>query len=125
MIVGIGMDLISVDRVGRLIERFGDRALERLYTPEEVAYCRGRSAPHASFAARFAAKEALFKALGTGWAGGMAWWEVEVRADETGAPGLRLSGLAAQQAAALGATRVHVSLTHTHDLAGAYVVLES
>jgi holo-[acyl-carrier protein] synthase len=125
MIVGIGMDLVSVERIAALLERRGERALRRLFAPGEVAYCRARGRPAVSFAARFAAKEAFFKALGTGWSGGMAWWEVEVVSAESGAPALRLSGLAAQEAEARGARRYHLSLTHTDDLAGAYVILES
>jgi holo-[acyl-carrier protein] synthase len=124
MIVGVGTDLVQVARVWAVLERKGDRALRRLFTPAEVARCRGGRSPRESFAARFAAKEAFFKALGTGWGRGAAWAEVEVVSAPSGAPTLRLHGGAAALAAAAGVRRVHVSLTHTGDLAGAYVVLE-
>ncbi|HEX2188720.1 MAG TPA: holo-ACP synthase [Longimicrobiaceae bacterium] len=124
MIVGVGMDLVQVRRVDELLERRGERALRRLFTPAEAARCRGGRSPRESFAARFAAKEAFFKALGTGWGRGGAWTEVEVVSAPTGAPSLRLHGTAAALAAEAGVRRVHLALTHTDDLAGAYVVLE-
>jgi len=124
MIVGVGMDLVQIGRVHALLERKGERALSRLFTPAEVARCRGGRSPRESFAARFAAKEAFFKALGTGWGRGGAWTEVEVVSAPSGAPSIRLHGAAAESARAAGVRRVHVSLTHTDDLAGAYVVLE-
>lgn len=124
MILGVGMDLVQVRRVGELLERRGERALRRFFTPAEVARCRASRSPGESFAARFAAKEAFFKALGTGWGRGGAWTEVEVVSAPSGAPSLRLSGAAAEMAAERGVVRAHVSLTHTDELAGAYVVLE-
>lgn len=124
MILGIGVDMVAIERIGALLERHGGRALERLFTPGEAGYCRGRAQAAASFAARFAAKEAFFKALGTGWAEGVAWRDVEVIAAGSGAPSLRLSGAAAERARALGVRRHHLSLTHTAELAAAYVVLE-
>ena len=124
MIVGIGMDLVQVSRVQEVLERRGERALARFFTPGEVARCRGARSPRESFAARFAAKEAFFKALGTGWGTGGAWTEVEVVSAPSGAPSLRLHGTAARLAAERGVARVHLSLTHTDELAGAYVVLE-
>lgn len=124
MIVGIGIDLVQIGRVAELLERRGERALRRLFTPGEVERCRGGRSPRESFAARFAAKEAFFKALGTGWGRGGDWTEVEVVSAPSGAPGLRLHGRAAARAAARGVSRLHLSLTHTGDLTGAYVVLE-
>jgi holo-[acyl-carrier protein] synthase len=124
MIIGIGMDLIEVTRIARLIERHPKRATERLFTPDECAYCSGSRTPEESYAARFAAKEALLKALGTGWSGGVAWHDVEVVARPSGAPSIRLTGVAQATAARLGVETIHVSLTHTRDLAAAYVVLE-
>ncbi|HEV2149272.1 MAG TPA: holo-ACP synthase [Longimicrobiaceae bacterium] len=124
MIVGIGTDLVQVARVWALLERKGDRALRRLFTPAEVARCRGGRSPRESFAARFAAKEAFFKALGTGWGRGGAWTEVEVVSAPSGAPSLRLHGSVAALAEAAGVRRVHLALTHTDELASAYVVLE-
>lgn len=124
MIVGVGMDLVQIQRVHELLERKGERALARLFTPAEVARCRGGRSPRESFAARFAAKEAFFKALGTGWGRGGSWTEVEVVSAPSGAPSLRLHGAAAALAEAAGVKRVHLSLTHTDELAAAYVVLE-
>lgn len=124
MIIGIGIDLVEVERVDRLLLRHPRRARERLFTANEVDYCRGSRHPGESFAARFAAKEALFKALGTGWTGGAAWRDVEIVSNAAGAPRLRLHGGTSRIADARGVRRVHVALTHTRDLAGAYVVLE-
>lgn len=124
MIVGIGTDLVQVSRVWEVLERKGERALRRLFTPGEVARCRRSRSPRESFAARFAAKEAFFKAMATGWGRGIAWTEVEVVSAPAGAPSLRLHGAAAVFAAERGVSRVHLSLTHTADLAAAYVVLE-
>jgi len=124
MIVGVGMDLVQVRRVDALLERKGERALARLFTAAEAARCRGGRSPRESFAARFAAKEAFFKALGTGWGRGGAWTEVEVVSAPSGAPAIRLHGAAAALARAAGVERVHLSLTHTDELAAAYVVLE-
>ena len=124
MIIGIGIDLVEVARVDRLLGRHPRRALERLFTAREVEHCRGSHHPAESYAARFAAKEALFKALGTGWTAGAAWREVEIVSDAAGAPRLHLHGETDRLAGARGVQRTHVSLTHTRDLAGAYVVLE-
>lgn len=124
MIVGIGTDLVPVPRIADLLARRGDRALRKLFTPAEVERCRCAGSPAESFAARFAAKEALFKALGTGWGRGGAFNEVEVVSAASGAPSLRLSGRAAAVAERNGVRRIHLSLTHTGELAGAFVVLE-
>jgi holo-[acyl-carrier protein] synthase len=124
MIVGIGVDLASVSRVDGLLARRGDRALARLFTPAEARRCRERRHPPESFAARFAAKEAFFKALGTGWGRGGAWTEVEVVSAHSGAPSIRLSGTAAALAERRGVRSIHLSLTHTGDTAAAFVVLE-
>ena len=92
MIIGIGTDLVEVDRVRQLLERHPERAAQKLFTTAEREHCAGAGNPAESFAARFAAKEAVFKALGTGWTGGAAWQEVEVLADPAGAPRLTLHG---------------------------------
>jgi holo-[acyl-carrier protein] synthase len=124
MILGVGIDLVSIARVTAVLERHGDRALRRLFAPGEVGYCRSRGRPDASFAARFAAKEAFFKALGTGVSRGMAWAEVEVVSGADGAPSLRLTGVTAAEARTRGVRHMHLSLTHTDEMAGAYVILE-
>lgn len=124
MIVGVGLDLIEVERIRAFHHRWGDRGLQRLFAPEEMAYCIGLPDPAPSLAARFAAKEAFFKAAGTGWGTGGAWTEVAVRRASSGDPELALSGRAAHTAADAGAGAIHVSLTHTRGMAAAVVVLE-
>ena len=103
------------------------RFRERVFTERERAYCdsRGEQAAAQHYAARFAAKEAAFKALGTGWRGGLSWHQVEVAATEDGAPLLTLSGRALELFDALGATRAHLSLSHTAEHAVAQVIFES
>jgi holo-[acyl-carrier protein] synthase len=124
MILGIGTDLVEIARVQQLVERWGERALRRLFTSAEVERCGKSRAPAESLAARFAAKEAFFKAIGTGWGRGVEWKEIEVISTASGAPELRLTGAAARLAADRGVARMHLSLTHTDTLACAYLILE-
>jgi holo-[acyl-carrier protein] synthase len=125
MIVGSGIDLVEVGRIALAVNRYGARFLNRIYTPAEQAYClRKRSSPE-SLAARFAAKEAAAKALGTGISAGVNWLEIEVTREPGGRPSVRFHGRAAQIAAGLGVVRAALSLTHTSDLALASVVLEA
>jgi holo-[acyl-carrier protein] synthase len=124
MIVGIGLDLVEVGRIAAFRERWGDRGLERLFTRGELRDCMDRAAPDPSLAARFAAKEAFFKALGTGYGRGGDWTDVEVRRDRYGAPSLHLSGRAEAMARDLEVARVKVSLSHTAGMAAAQVLLE-
>lgn len=122
---GLGVDLVDVARVRALLERHGDRFKERTFTTGEIAYCDGGADPAIHYAARFAAKEAAAKALGTGlWAEGVDWKDFEVTRAENGRPGLRLHGAAASHAAALGVRHAHLSLSHTRELALAQVILE-
>lgn len=125
MIAGVGVDLVSIPRFHELMERRGEAALSRFFTESEVARCRAARLPAESFAARFAAKEAFFKALGTGWGLGGRWTEVEVVSAPSGAPSLALTGRAAEAAAERGVARIHLSLTHTEETAAAFVVLEA
>lgn len=125
MLVGTGIDVIEVPRIARSIERFGDRFLSRVFTEEEIAYCRSKAAWAESFAARFAAKEAGAKALGTGIQHGVTWKELEVRRVPGGRPMLHLSGRARAIAGQLGVQHVSLSLTHTTGLAVATVHLEN
>jgi holo-[acyl-carrier protein] synthase len=124
MIVGIGVDIIEVERIRSALERHGDRFVRRLFTDEEAAYCRRAARPAERFAARFAAKEAALKALGVGWQAGTRLLDVTVANDEMGAPSLTLHGRSAQIAAELGVTRIHLSLSHQPHFAIAQVVLE-
>jgi len=125
MLVGTGIDLVEVPRIARSLERFGERFLRRVFTEEEIAYCAARGAPAESFAARFAAKEAAAKALGTGIQQGVTWREMEVRRLPGQRPTLHFTGRARAIAGQLGVTRVSLSLTHTRALAMATVHLES
>ncbi len=126
MVMGVGTDLMEISRIEQSIARFGDRFLARIYTPLEIAYCRRKQRNAAeSFAARFAAKEAGAKALGTGISRGVNWLELEVTREPGGRPLLELNGRAAERAAELGVTRVSLSLTHSRDVALAVVVMES
>ena len=120
MIRGVGIDVVEVSRVGRALERHGERFVHRVFRPSEV----GASVSPRSLAARFAAKEAVFKALGTGLSGGLRWTDVEVVARPGSAPALRLHGRARETALALGVTRTHLSLTHDGGVAAAVVILE-
>ena len=124
MVVGLGTDLAEITRIRRSVERFGSRFLDRIYTPAEIAYCLRKKDAAESFAARFAAKEAGAKALGTGISRGVSWQEFEVRREFSGKPSLRLSGRAAELAAELGIDRLSLSLTHTRELAMAVVIAE-
>jgi holo-[acyl-carrier protein] synthase len=124
MVIGIGTDLIEIGRVEASIERFGERFLERVFTPGEIAYCMQKKASAESFAARFAAKEAGAKALGTGISRGVSWQEIEVRREPGERPTLHWSGRAAERAAAMGVARTELSLTHSRSMAMAVVVVE-
>ena len=125
MIVGSGIDLAEIGRIRHSIDRYGDRFLSRIYTAPEQAYSLRKRNAAESFAARFAAKEAGAKALGTGISRGVSWLEIEVLRQPGGRPTLQFHGRAAQFAARLGAAHVALSLTHTSELAMASVVLES
>ena len=120
-----GVDLINTARIERALKRYGDRFLERVFTPAEIMYCRGRAA---ELAARFAAKEAVSKALGVGMRmiarDGIDWRDVEVIGDLRGKPLVRLSGRAAERAGELGLTEWAISLSHTREHAIAFVVAQ-
>ncbi len=120
-IFGVGIDLMSVSRIRRAIENFGHRFIERIFTPAEVEFCQKLAHPYPSYAARFAAKEAFSKALGTGLRGAVSWQEIEVCDNEKTRPTLKVSGRAKQF---LGKRRVHLSLTHLEDYAAAVVIIE-
>jgi holo-[acyl-carrier protein] synthase len=125
MILGTGVDLCEVPRIEAAILRHGRRFLERIFTPLEIAYAEPKANRFERYAARFAAKEAGMKALGTGWRGGIAWRDFEVVNLPSGRPTLRFHGRAAAIAAKLGVRRVALSLTHTKEQALAMVILEN
>lgn len=120
---GIGVDLAQIARLRRAVERWDDRFLRRVFTDAEIAYCRRRRDPIPHFAARFAAKEAALKALGTGLAMGVRWRELEVRREPGEAPTLVLSGRCGTLARAKGVGHALLSLTHDGDYALAQVML--
>ena len=124
MILGIGIDVVSVERVRGLWERRGTVFLRRVFTPAESAACTAKADPAASLAVRFAAKEAGMKALGTGWGQGVGWRDLEVTSAPGRPPGLVLGGRAGEVAAGLGVEAVHLSLSHDAGAAAAVVILE-
>lgn len=125
MIIGIGSDLIAVDRVRRVHERHGERFLQRVYSPDERSYCLQAKDPAERLAARWAVKEAAMKALGTGWSGGVHFRHIAVAHDRHGAPQLILTAGALAVANEKHVTRHHVSLSHADGMAMAFVILES
>jgi holo-[acyl-carrier protein] synthase len=125
VIVGSGVDLAEVDRIRAACERFGPRFIERVFTPGEIAYVERKANRFERYAARFAAKEAGMKAIGTGWKRGVRWQDFEVANLPSGKPTLRFHGVAATYAERLGVKNVSLSLTHTKATGMAFVVLES
>jgi holo-[acyl-carrier protein] synthase len=125
VIVGTGVDLAEVDRIREAIERHGRRFIERIYTTGEIAYVERKANRYERYAARFAAKEAGMKAIGTGWKRGVRWRDFEVRNLPSGRPTLLFHGVAAQFADSLGVRNIVLSLTHTAVQAMAIVILES
>ena len=125
MIVGCGVDMIEIARIAEALDRYGERFSRRVFLPAEVAYCRRKRNAGESFAARFAAKEAAAKALGTGIHSGVGWREIEVVRAPSGQPSVVFHGRAAARARLLGAENSAMSITHTETHALAYVVLET
>jgi holo-[acyl-carrier protein] synthase len=124
MIVGTGIDLAEVPRIRASIERFGSKFIQRIYTPLEIAYVERKANRYERYAARFAAKEAGMKAIGTGWRRGVRWQDFEVANLPSGKPTLRFYGVAAEVARKLGVRNVALSLTHTREAGMAHVILE-
>ncbi|MFO7898737.1 MAG: holo-ACP synthase [Planctomycetota bacterium] len=124
-IVGTGIDIVEVARIEAVLERHGRRFLRRVFTEREIEYANSGGAPAEHLAGRFAVKEAVFKALGTGWAGRIHWRDVEVRSLPTGQPEVRLSGGACGRAEEQGIGRIHVSISHTGTHAVAHAIAEA
>jgi len=122
MILGIGLDLCETRRLKRAMARTA--FVQRVFSPAEVAACKGRRDRLLCYAARFAAKEAYFKAIGTGWGRGVSWLDVEVTSDGNGPPRLLVKGEARRVSRALGVKAVHLSLTHTGNYGAAVIVIE-
>jgi holo-[acyl-carrier protein] synthase len=123
MVVGTGIDIVEVPRIAKSLERFGERFLNRIYTPSEIRYCDSKANRIERYAARFAAKEAGMKALGTGMRG-VSWKDFEVGRQPTGRPTMLFHGRAAEVAKRLGVRRAHLSVSHTEEHAVAYVLVE-
>jgi len=124
MIYGIGIDAIEVQRIQKQLTQSG-RFKERIFTQNEISYCESKKNKAQNYAARFAAKEAFFKALGTGWRGGLGFNQVEITNDELGKPEIHLYGKAKQLIEGKGITDIHVSLTHLKATASSIVILET
>lgn len=124
MIIGVGIDNVQSKRMKEMLLKWADRVENRVFDEDELEYSKSKSETHLHLAARFAAKEALFKALGKGLSEGMTWTDVVVENDETGKPHIQLRRRAKEIADNMGVTSIHVSLTHTDDCAMAVVILE-
>jgi holo-[acyl-carrier protein] synthase len=125
VIVGIGVDIVEIEKIERAMIRRGDRLRARAFTPLEIEYCEARANKYQHYAARFAAKEAVFKAISTGWRQGVGWNDVEVANQLSGKPFLILRGKTLEFSSQLGARRYWLSLSHTDHYAVAQVILES
>ncbi len=124
MVLGVGIDVVEVTRIRAAWERHGARFMERILVPAELAYCASQPDPAPSLAARFAAKEAVSKAFGTGIGGQLGWHDIEILRLESGQPSVRLLGKGAELLSARGGRTVHVSLTHAVAYAAAVAVVE-
>ena len=125
MIVGTGVDLAETARIEQTLAQHGERFSKRIFTPQEIAYCEKFKNRAERYAARFAAKEAAFKALGTGWGAGVRWLDVEITHQSSGKPELALTGRAHEVAQQLGVTRMAVSISHADRYVVAVVIFES
>jgi holo-[acyl-carrier protein] synthase len=123
MVIGLGTDLVEIKRIEKSIEKKYFR--EKIFSEVEISYCESKTNKAESYSARFAAKEAFFKALGTGWRGGMSFNEVEVVNDDLGKPSLNILGKTFEMIKEKNIKKIHISLSHTKDVAIATVILES
>lgn len=121
-VVGIGTDIVEVQRIAQMIEKHGELFLRRVFTENEVGYCSARKAATQHYAGRWAAKEAVLKALGTGWARGIAWVDIEVRNDVAGKPTIVLDGAARDIAEEMGIGEMMISISHCRSHATAYAL---
>lgn len=121
-ILGIGTDIVECLRIAQMIERHGELFIARVYTPHEIEYCQSRKQATQHFAGRWAAKEAVLKALGTGWRRGISWRDVEIRNLRTGLPMIAVYGGAKDYMAQAGIVQVMISISHCRSHATAYAV---
>lgn len=125
MIIGTGVDIIEVARIDRLLEKHSPRFEEKIFTPDEILYCKSKAKPGIHFAARFAAKEAVMKCLGTGMDKGIAFNEIEVTHEPSGQPTIKLHGKGKEQSARLNIKTIHISLSHENKYAIAQAIAEA
>ncbi|QEG34653.1 holo-ACP synthase [Bythopirellula goksoeyrii] len=123
-IIGIGTDIIECLRIAQMIDRHGELFISRVYTPHEIAYCSTKKAATQHYAGRWAAKEAVLKALGTGWRKGISWRDIEVRNQPSGAPTIALCGGAREVLEKSGIAKMHISISHCRSHATAYAIAE-
>jgi holo-[acyl-carrier protein] synthase len=123
-ILGTGIDIVEVLRIAQMIEKHGELFITRVYTDHEIEYCSARKAATQHYAGRWAAKEAVLKALGTGWRRGISWRDIEIRNDAKGAPTVQLRGGARDVMTAAHIAKLHVTISHCRNFAVAYVVAE-
>ena len=123
MIIGIGVDLVKVERIERMVKKWNQRFLDRIFTPGEQKYSLSFRVPHPHFAARFAIKEAVLKAIGTGWRGGVKWTEIEVVNEPSGKPRVMVHGKVKSLVEASGATDIQASISHDSEYSVGQVVL--
>lgn len=121
-VIGIGTDIVECLRIAKMIERHGEMFINRVYTELEIAYCRERKEATQHYAGRWAAKEAVLKAIGTGWVKGISWRDVEVRNDRAGRPSIRFRGEARDKVEQLGIGRMLISISHCRSHATAYAL---
>lgn len=124
-VVGIGTDITEIDRIEQMLEKHGDFFLRRVFTPGEVLYCGTGRKRGERYAARWAVKEAVMKALGTGWVEGVSWTDIEVERDGAGKPILRLSGGAKSYSDSLGITDWQITISHCEKYAVAFAVAQN
>jgi len=124
-VIALGMDLMQIDRLEAVLAKRGERFRQRVFTPEEQAYCERRARPATHYAGRYAVKEAVMKVLGTGWAHGVRWVDIEVRRAPGAAPEAHLHGVSAEIARRRGIERIHITITHDAGIAAAVAVGES
>lgn len=125
MIKGIGTDIIDIGRIKKIIEKNNSRAfIEKVFTDNEISYCESKYHRAVHYAARFAAKEAFFKAMGTGYRGGMSWKDISVKNDELGKPEIELSGKTLDNFKKRKYKNIHISLSHTKEYAVSFVVVD-
>ena len=121
-ILGIGTDIVECPRIGKMIEQHGELFLRRVYTPREIRYCQARKHAIEHFAGRWAAKEAILKAMGTGWSQGITWTDIEVRPGEGGRPQVMVCGMAREVARERGIGEILISISHCRTYATAYAM---